>query len=430
MAQNIYVKRDTQANLDANTLGLAEPCFTTDTKRFYVGNGVSNILIGGTPGSDTEIPFNDNGVWGTDSDLTFNKSTGTLTVGKLSAIDGGSESTPVIQIGGGDNDNGFFMPATDNIGISTGGTERVRIDASGRVGIGTVPDSGYMLHIKQPVSSNAYGLAETLDTGGSTLAGWLVKHGSGTSGYFYAASGGIAVASITASDLFFLTATTTQMRVLHTPSATRYITATGSVADAPALSTSAGDLHLKIQNTRFGAADYFRISAQSTFTNLSTQGGYPINFYCGGAQQLQVKYIASTTDYLVVHGSSGGGAFIRVGGGANAPLGIASEGLGAITFYGHGTSTTQFKINSIAGTSSWLEVTGSGANTPTMSIGGSGTVMKMQLSNGNQWFTVDSSSGNVNFSLDQAGNRRLAIRHDGGGAYFASCQYRHRHHRA
>jgi len=48
----------------------------------------------------------------------------------------GSAGTPSIQPGV-DADTGFFRPTTNNIGFSTGGSEAMRIDASGNVGIGT-----------------------------------------------------------------------------------------------------------------------------------------------------------------------------------------------------------------------------------------------------------------------------------------------------
>ena len=52
----------------------------------------------------------------------------------LSDVDG-TAATPAIR--GTDTNTGIFFPAADRVGISTGGTQRVEIDSSGNVGIGT-----------------------------------------------------------------------------------------------------------------------------------------------------------------------------------------------------------------------------------------------------------------------------------------------------
>ena len=51
----------------------------------------------------------------------------------ISGVDG-SAGTPAVQ--GTDTNTGVFYPAADTVGVSTGGSERVRVDSSGNVGIG------------------------------------------------------------------------------------------------------------------------------------------------------------------------------------------------------------------------------------------------------------------------------------------------------
>jgi len=65
--------------------------------------------------------------------VVINGSTG------ISGVDG-SAGTPAVQ--GSDTNTGVFFPAADTIAFSEGGTEVMRINSSGNVGIGTSSPSG------------------------------------------------------------------------------------------------------------------------------------------------------------------------------------------------------------------------------------------------------------------------------------------------
>jgi hypothetical protein len=59
----------------------------------------------------------------------------------------GSASTPAVQ--GEDTNTGVFFPAADAVAVATGGSERLRVDSSGNLLVGTASASGGKLIVKE-----------------------------------------------------------------------------------------------------------------------------------------------------------------------------------------------------------------------------------------------------------------------------------------
>lgn len=67
----------------------------------------------------------------------------TVTINGTTGIAGanGSAGTPAVQ--GEDTNTGVFFPAADTVAVATGGSERMRVDSSGNVGVGTTSVTNY-----------------------------------------------------------------------------------------------------------------------------------------------------------------------------------------------------------------------------------------------------------------------------------------------
>ena len=91
----------------------------------------------------------------------------------ISGVDG-TAAAPAVQ--GADNNTGMFFPAADQIAFAEGGVEAMRLDASGRVGIGTTTPTS-LLTVNGDLSFNSgYGSAAVA----YGCRAWVNFNGTGT----------------------------------------------------------------------------------------------------------------------------------------------------------------------------------------------------------------------------------------------------------
>ena len=109
------------------------------------------------------------------------KVSGTLGVTGITTVAAGAAATPSIISTTGTADTGQFFPAADTIAWSTAGSERVRFDSSGNVGIGTNAPSTEGTNIRLGIVGGAGQIATTLATSNSN-AGFSVR-GNVSSGF-------------------------------------------------------------------------------------------------------------------------------------------------------------------------------------------------------------------------------------------------------
>jgi len=137
-------------------------------------------------GDDGRLSLQDrtDGLGFTSNRITFNKSTGLITTTGVYQGGDGSASAPTYSFVG-DTNNGLFLGGTDQLGLSTAGTERLTIDSSGNVGIGTSnPNAPLSVQTAEQSSTREKLMQFSMSglTDATTVGGLF--NGTGSSGVF------------------------------------------------------------------------------------------------------------------------------------------------------------------------------------------------------------------------------------------------------
>ena len=146
-------------NSAGNTLSIGANLTGNVTGNATGLSGTPNITVGtisatslNASGVVTATSFSGSGANLTGIAATTDVRTNSLVVSGVSTVAAGSTAAPSISPTG-DSDTGIFFPSADTIAFGEGGSEALRIDSSGRVGIGTTNPTN-KIHVYHTTASD------------------------------------------------------------------------------------------------------------------------------------------------------------------------------------------------------------------------------------------------------------------------------------
>jgi hypothetical protein len=138
-ARALCLKIDAAALSAAGTVNvpaIQKPYIIINASSYAVTVKVTGQTGVTVPSGKRTVVYNDATDVGNQIDYLSALTAATLTVSGVATFSAGTAAAPSITTAG-DTNTGLLFPAADTVGVTTGGTERVRVDSTGNVGIGT-----------------------------------------------------------------------------------------------------------------------------------------------------------------------------------------------------------------------------------------------------------------------------------------------------
>ena len=292
----------------------------------------------------------------------------TLPTNSLNIIDS------IVHIG--DTNTKIRFPSNDTISFETSGSERLRIDSAGRIGLGIANPDAYFS------SYNRVVMGRTNDTGGMTIvsgstSGGYIAFANGTSGN--AAYRGVIAYYHSVDALAFATdGGNERLRINSTgnmslggldpvPTSTAYNTASFHIHQTTNATNVGAQIHLTTANKGSAAGDGSQVSQYNGSLYINNQDDGDTYFYNNGSPTATIK--------------------------ANGAFGIATQ---APTDKLHVNGTTNLVGNSYIGGDLYMY---GGSYTKGIFIGGSGSANKLD----------DYEEGNYNISITGSGGGSIGV---------------------
>jgi hypothetical protein len=271
-------------------------------------------------------------VTGTLSGVTVTGTTANFTSGNFTNISGGthtitsgvfaagSAASPSIAFTG-DLNTGIYSPGADQVAISTGGSGRLFVDASGRVGVGTSPS--YALHVSGTgaVSSRTFATDATGD------ASFFVQNdGNGICGPLVYGSTKTAYGALASNETAFYSNRSTTIMADGASAVIKFATGGNNErlritsAGLVGIGTSSPGQNITVQSSASGTAPTFKLqnpvdsnSSQGAANNLSAgqllfgaTGSYPLTAKIESVYNADASFGRSAK--LIFSGANGSGS--------------------------------------------------------------------------------------------------------------------------